>query len=96
MTTTNRVSIKVPVSESNAEGAKAMLYTVRLLSYTDRKIQVIKALREAIRGIGLKEAKDLAESAPVSLPISCQDRAAAEQVVLRLAAAGGVAEVIRG
>lgn len=35
-----------------------------LESFGDKKIQVIKAMREIILGLGLKEAKDLVESAP--------------------------------
>jgi large subunit ribosomal protein L7/L12 len=40
---------------------------VRLMSYGDRKIAVIKEVRRAT-GMGLKEAKVLVESAPVVIP----------------------------
>ena len=33
----------------------------------DKKIQVIKVVRELVSGLGLKEAKDLVESAPKSI-----------------------------
>jgi len=38
-------------------------FTVRLAGAGDKKIQVIKVVRE-ITGLGLKEAKDLVDSAP--------------------------------
>jgi large subunit ribosomal protein L7/L12 len=40
-------------------------YGVKLLSFGNNKIQVIKALRDLFPQLGLKEAKELAESAPV-------------------------------
>jgi large subunit ribosomal protein L7/L12 len=50
--------------EAGAAGAdeKAM-YTVHLAASGDQKINVIKALRE-ITGLGLKDAKDMADAAP--------------------------------
>lgn len=38
-------------------------FNVKMTSFGDKKINVIKAIR-AITGLGLKEAKDLVESAP--------------------------------
>lgn len=38
-------------------------FTVVLASYGEKKVEVIKVVRE-ITGLGLKEAKDLVESAP--------------------------------
>ena len=46
-----------PVAEEQTE------FTVMLMSGGDKKIQVIKEVR-AITNLGLKEAKDLVESAP--------------------------------
>src|SRR3954467_12487866 len=39
-------------------------FTVALEAGGDKKIQVIKVVRELVSGLGLKEAKDLVESAP--------------------------------
>ncbi|NMI01138.1 MULTISPECIES: 50S ribosomal protein L7/L12 [Pseudonocardia] len=39
-------------------------FNVVLDSAGDKKIQVIKVVRELVSGLGLKEAKDLVESAP--------------------------------
>ncbi len=47
-----------PVEEEQDE------FNVVLDAAGDKKIQVIKVVRELITGLGLKEAKDLVESAP--------------------------------
>ena len=39
-------------------------FDVVLESASDKKIQVIKVVREVVSGLGLKEAKELVESAP--------------------------------
>ncbi|MFT3661211.1 MAG: 50S ribosomal protein L7/L12 [Gordonia sp. (in: high G+C Gram-positive bacteria)] len=46
----------------------------------DKKIQVIKVVREVVSGLGLKEAKDLVESAPKALleKVSKEDAEAAK------------------
>ncbi|MFI1917317.1 50S ribosomal protein L7/L12 [Nocardia sp. NPDC020380] len=61
-----------------------------LESYGDKKIQVIKAMREVIPGLGLKEAKDLVESAPTRV-LEQVDRGAAETARIKLEAAGATA-----
>jgi len=42
-------------------------FDVVLKSTGDKKINVIKALRAQMQGLGLKEAKDLAEGAPTTV-----------------------------
>ena len=42
-------------------------FNVVLKSFGEKKINVIKAVREVVSGLGLKEAKELVESAPVNL-----------------------------
>jgi large subunit ribosomal protein L7/L12 len=42
-------------------------FTVVLKSFGDNKINVIKAIREVVSGLGLKEAKDLVEAAPAKV-----------------------------
>ncbi len=42
-------------------------FDVVLEAAGDKKIQVIKAVRELVSGLGLKEAKDLVESAPKAI-----------------------------
>jgi len=65
------VSAAAPVAAAAAAGPAAEVeeqteFTVQLTAYGDKKIQVIKVVRE-ITGLGLKEAKDLVESAPVAV-----------------------------
>jgi large subunit ribosomal protein L7/L12 len=64
------VSAAAPVAAAAAPGAAAAApaevkdeFTVVLAAAGDKKINVIKAVRE-ITGLGLKEAKDLVEAAP--------------------------------
>jgi large subunit ribosomal protein L7/L12 len=70
------ISAAMPVAAAAAPSAAAAApaaaapaeekteFTVVLKDGGPRKIQVIKAVRELIQGLGLKEAKDLVESAP--------------------------------
>jgi large subunit ribosomal protein L7/L12 len=53
-----------PVGEAAAE--EQTEFDVILVSFGDKKIQVIKVVR-AITGLGLKEAKELVEGAPKAL-----------------------------
>ncbi|WP_019926006.1 50S ribosomal protein L7/L12 [Nocardia sp. BMG111209] len=63
-----------------------------LESFGDKKIQVIKAVREMITGLGLKEAKDLVEAVPKPI-LERVDRDAAEAGKSKLEAAGARAVV---
>lgn len=58
----------------------------------DRKIQVIKVVREVVSGLGIKEAKDIVESAPKAL-FTRVDRKAAEAAKVKLAEAGALVRV---
>ncbi|MFF2549411.1 50S ribosomal protein L7/L12 [Nocardia sp. NPDC058058] len=58
-----------------------------LESFGDKKIQVIKAVRELVSGLGLKEAKDLVESAPKPV-LEGVSRDTAETARVKLEAAG--------
>ncbi len=62
-------------------------FDVILESYGDKKIQVIKAVREVVTGLGLKEAKDLVEAAPAPI-LERLDRDAADSAKIKLEAAG--------
>ena len=42
-------------------------FNVVLKSFGENKINVIKAIREVVSGLGLKEAKDLVEAAPTKV-----------------------------
>jgi large subunit ribosomal protein L7/L12 len=58
-------------------------FDVILKAFGDKKIDVIKAIRVVIPGLGLKEAKTLVESAPVAVKEAIsKDEAAALQKAL--------------
>ncbi|ASR01894.1 MULTISPECIES: 50S ribosomal protein L7/L12 [Gordonia] len=58
----------------------------------DKKIQVIKVVREVVSGLGLKEAKDLVEGAPKAL-LEKVDKDAAEAAKAKLEEAGAKVSV---
>tara|TARA_Y100000766_G_C18813338_1_gene559146 strand:+ start:272 stop:652 length:381 start_codon:yes stop_codon:yes gene_type:complete len=66
-------------------------FDVMLSSFGDKKVGVIKAVR-AITGLGLKEAKDLVESAPSSLKEGVT-KDEAEDMKKQIEEAGGSAEI---
>jgi len=76
---------------NGAEAEEKTEFDVVLNSIGDKKIQVIKAVRQ-ITSLGLKEAKDLVESAPTKVKegISKED---AETAKAKLEEAGAVVEI---
>jgi large subunit ribosomal protein L7/L12 len=62
-------------------------FDVVLESAGEKKIQVIKVVREVVSGLGLKEAKDLVESAPKAI-LEKIDKDAANAAKEKLEAAG--------
>ncbi len=66
-------------------------FDVILLSQGDKKIQVIKEVR-AITGLGLKEAKELVESAPKAVKEGVP-KDEAEQIKEKIEAAGGQVDI---
>ena len=72
-------------------GRRADEFDVMLISFGDKKIQVIKEVR-AITGLGLKEAKDLVESAPKPIKEGVTKDEAAE-IKEKIEAAGGQVDI---
>ena len=66
-------------------------FTVVLTSAGEKKIQVIKVVRE-ITGLGLKEAKDLVDGAPKPVKEGL-NKDQAEEVKKKIEEAGGVVEL---
>ncbi len=66
-------------------------FDVQLTSFGDKKIAVIKVVRE-VTSLGLKEAKDLVESAPVAVKEGVA-KDEADEVKSKIEEAGGQAEV---
>ena len=85
----------VAVAAAPAEGAAAAEeqteFDVVMSSFGDKKVAVIKAVR-GITGLGLKEAKDMVESAPVTIKEGV-DKAEAETVKTQLEEAGAQVDV---
>lgn len=73
-------------AEAAPAAAEQSEFTVELVGFGDKKIQVIKVVRE-ITGLGLKEAKDLVDAVPkpVKEGISKQE---AESIKAKLEEAG--------
>ncbi len=68
-------------------------FDVVLKSFGENKINVIKAIREAISGLGLKEAKDLVESAPTKVKEGVS-KEEAEAIAKKLQEAGATVEIV--
>ena len=67
-------------------------FDVILESAGEKKVQVIKAVREIVPGLGLKEAKDLVDAAPKAI-LEKAPKEAAEAAKAKLVEAGASATV---
>ena len=91
------VSAAAPVAVAAVGGAAAGAaeekseFTVMLTSAGDKKINVIKAVREAT-GLGLKEAKELVDGAPAAVKENVA-KAEAEDLKAKLEEAGATVEL---
>lgn len=91
------VSAAAPVMMAGGAGEGAAAaeektsFNVELKSTGEQKIQVIKAIRE-ITGLGLKEAKDIADGAPKTVKENVA-KAEAEDMKKKLGEAGAVVEL---
>ena len=91
------VSAAAPVAAAAAPAAAAAAvevkdeFSVVLAAAGDKKINVIKAVRE-ITGLGLKEAKDLVEAAPKAVKEGVP-KADAEKLKAKLEAEGAKVEL---
>lgn len=81
----------LPAHDIAPEEDEQVEFDVILESAGDKKIQVIKEVRIFTR-LGLKEAKDLVERAPVTV-LERADRATAEKAIEALQVAGGTVSV---
>jgi len=91
------VSAAAPMAMMAGPAAAAVVeevkdeFTVVLTAAGDKKIQVIKEVR-AITGLGLKEAKDLVESAPATVKDGV-NKAEAEKLKAQLEEAGAIIDL---
>ena len=94
------VSAAAPVAVAAAGGgggdaapaAEKTEFDVVLTSAGDKKINVIKAVREVVSGLGLKEAKELVEAAPKAIKEGVS-KDEAEEIKKKLEAAGAEVEL---
>ena len=89
------VAAAAPAAGPAADGAgeeEAGTVDVVLTGAGDKKIGVIKVVREIVSGLGLKEAKDLVDSAPKPL-LEKVAKEAAEEAKAKLEAAGATVTV---
>ncbi|MCK4812565.1 MAG: 50S ribosomal protein L7/L12 [Candidatus Marinimicrobia bacterium] len=91
------VTAAAPVAVAAAPAGAAAVaeekteFNVMLQSYGERKINVIKVVRE-LTGLGLKEAKDLVESAPVAVK-EALPKDSAEEIKTKLEEVGATVEL---
>ena len=94
------VSAAAPVAVAAAGGAAAPAaaaeeqteFDVVLTSAGDKKINVIKVVRDVVPALGLKEAKDLVEGTPSKIKEGVS-KEEAEKVKTELEEAGAVVEI---
>ncbi|MFT5775546.1 50S ribosomal protein L7/L12 [Hyphomonas sp.] len=93
------VSAAAPVAVAAAAGAAPAAaveeqteFDVILMSAGDKKINVIKAVRDVVPALGLKEAKDLVEAAPKAIK-EAVSKAEAEEIKKKFEAAGATVEL---
>ena len=87
------VAVAAPAAGGDAGAAVAEQeeFDVMLTSFGEKKVGVIKAVR-AITGLGLKEAKDLVESAPAAIKEGVS-KAEGEDFKKQIEEAGGSVEL---
>ena len=86
------VTVAAAAGGGEAEEAEEQIeFDVQLTSFGDKKIAVIKVVRE-VTSLGLKEAKDLVESTPVAVKEGVS-KEEADEVKSKIEEAGGQAEV---
>jgi large subunit ribosomal protein L7/L12 len=84
-------TVAATASADSSTAEEKTEFEVVLKSAGDKKIEVIKAVRE-VAGLGLKEAKDLVEGAPKTVK-EAVSKADAEEMKKKLEAAGATVEL---
>lgn len=81
-----------PAGEAEAPGEEQTIFNVVIASSGANKIGVIKALRELVPTLGLKEAKDLVDAAPSEV-MQQVNKKTADEAKEKLTAAGATVEL---
>ena len=85
------VAVAAPAAGGEAAAEEKTEFDVILTAIGDKKIQVIKEVR-TITGLGLKDAKDLVESAPKVIKEGVK-KEEAEEIQKKIEDVGGTVEV---
>ena len=85
------VAVAAPAAGGESAAEEKTEFDVILTAIGDKKIQVIKEVR-TITGLGLKDAKDLVESAPKVIKEGVK-KEEAEEIQKKIEAVGGTVEV---
>ena len=85
------VAMAAAAAPAAAAAEEQTEFDVMLQSYGEKKINVIKVVRE-LTGLGLKEAKDLVESAPVAVK-EALPKDSAEEIKTKLEEVGATVEI---
>lgn len=85
------VAVAAPTGGAAAAAEEKTEFTVMLKSFGDAKMGVIKAVKDAM-GLGLKDAKELVEKAPVALKENVS-KAEADELMSKLADCGAELEL---
>ncbi|MBI2032707.1 MAG: 50S ribosomal protein L7/L12 [Candidatus Levybacteria bacterium] len=93
MATSNVVSQGASDNEAASDAAEEQtVFNVVIASSGANKIAVIKALRELVPTLGLKEAKDLVDAAPKEV-MTAVNKKTAEEAKAKLSTAGATVEL---
>lgn len=84
-------AVGAPASPEASVGEEKESFNVHLKSSGEQKIKVIKVLRDAL-SLGLKEAKDMTDGAPIVVKEGA-DKKTAEELKAKLEAAGAAVEL---
>ncbi|MCK4530584.1 MAG: 50S ribosomal protein L7/L12 [Candidatus Marinimicrobia bacterium] len=85
------VAMAAAAAPAAAAAEEQTEFDVMLKSFGEKKINVIKVVRE-LTGLGLKEAKDLVESAPVAVK-EALPKDSAEEIKTKLEEVGATVEI---
>ncbi|MFL2948137.1 MAG: 50S ribosomal protein L7/L12 [Nitrospinales bacterium] len=85
------LAVAAPAAGGEAAAEEKTEFDVVLAAAGDKKIQVIKEVR-TITGLGLKDAKDLVESAPKPIKEGVK-KEEAEEIKKKIEEAGGTVEI---
>ena len=85
-------AVAAPAAGGAAEAEEKTEFDVILKDAGSEKIKVIKVVREVVSGLGLKEAKDMVESAPKTIK-EAVSKEEAEKIAEQFKAVGATVEI---